>query len=78
MNQTRDRLDNDRDEGRRWHGTASAPPQTNPEAFATNFRTLTPALYDFLDRLSGREETASALTRQVASQAAMSAAKSSG
>jgi DNA-directed RNA polymerase specialized sigma24 family protein len=58
----------------RWRGTESAPPQTNPDIFATSFRELTPALYDFLYRLSGREETADALIRQVASQAAMSAA----
>ena len=50
------------------------PPQTNSEAFTTNFRALSPALYDFLDRLTGRDETANALMRQVASQAAMSAA----
>ena len=74
MDQTRNRRDNERESGRRWQGTASAPPQTSPEAFATNFRTLTPALYDFLNRLSGRDETADALMRQVASQAAMSAA----
>src|SRR5262249_15811515 len=49
-------------------------PQTNPDIFTTSFRELTPALYDFLYRLSGREETADALIRQVASQAAMSAA----
>ncbi len=74
MDQTRDRRDSERGAERRWQGAASAPPQTNPEAFATNFRTLTPALYDFLNRLSGRGETADALMRQVASQAAMSAA----
>ena len=74
MDQTRNQRDNERNPGQRWQGTANAPPQTNPEAFATNFRTLTPALYDFLNRLSGRDETAAALIRQVASQAAMSAA----
>jgi DNA-directed RNA polymerase specialized sigma24 family protein len=74
VDQTRDRRDNGREREQRWQGTASAPPQTSPEAFATNFRTLTPALYDFLNRLSGRDETADALMRQVASQAAMSAA----
>ncbi len=77
MDQTRDQRDKERGDARplrRWQGTASAPPQTTPEAFATNFRTLTPALYDFLDRLTGRDETANALVRQVASQAAMSAA----
>ena len=74
MDQTREQRNNERDAGRRWQGTASAPPQTNPEAFAANFRILTPALYDFLNRLSGRDETANALMRQVASQAAMGAA----
>ncbi|MGI8857636.1 MAG: BACON domain-containing protein [Thermomicrobiales bacterium] len=74
MDQTRDRRDSERGAERRWQGAASAPPQTSPEAFATNFRALTPALYDFLNRLSGRDETADALMRQVASQAAMSAA----
>lgn len=70
---------NERDAAReqtmaRWRGTESAPPQTNPDIFASSFRELTPALYDFLYRLSGREETADALLRQVASQSAMSAA----
>lgn len=74
MDQTRGRRDNEWGESRRWQGTMSAPPQTDPEAFAANFRTLTPALYDFLDRLTGRDETANALMRQVASQAAMNAA----
>ena len=74
VDQTRDQRDNRPGDARRWLGTASAPPQTNPEAFATNFRSLSPALYDFLSRLTGREETANALMRQVASQAAMSAA----
>lgn len=74
VNQTRDQRENRQGSQRRWQGTASAPPQTNPEAFATNFRSLAPSLYDFLDRLTGRNETASALMRQVASQAAMSAA----
>ncbi len=74
VDQTRDQHDNRPDDERRWQGTASAPPQTNPEAFAANFRALSPALYDFLDRLIGRNETANALMRQVASQAAMSAA----
>jgi len=74
VDQTRDQHDNRPDDERRWQGTASAPPQTNPEAFAANFRALSPALYDFLDRLTGRNETANALMRQVASQAAMSAA----
>lgn len=72
--QTRDEHGNGRSAAARWQGTTSAPPQTNPDAFATNFRALTPALYDFLNRLSGREETANALMRQVASQAAMNAA----
>ena len=57
----------------RWQGTASAPPQTDSDAFAANFRTVAPALYDFLSRLSGREAAATALMRQVASQAAMGA-----
>jgi len=74
VDQTRDQHDNRPDDERRWQGTASAPPQTNPEVFAANFRALSPALYDFLDRLTGRNETANALMRQVASQAAMSAA----
>jgi len=74
VDQTRDRRDNPRGDEQRWQGTASAPPQTNPEAFATNFRSLAAALYDFLNRLTGRDETAGALMRQVASQAAMSAA----
>ncbi len=74
MDQTRDQRDNPQSDARRWQGTASAPPQTTPEAFATNFRSLSPALYDFLNRLTGRAEAADALMRQVASQAAMSAA----
>ncbi|MGI8688361.1 MAG: BACON domain-containing protein [Thermomicrobiales bacterium] len=74
MDQTRDQHDYRPGDQRRWQGTASAPPQTDPEAFAANFRSLSPALYDFLDRLTGRDETANALMRQVASQAAMSAA----
>lgn len=72
--QTHDEHGNERSAAARWQGTTSAPPPTNPDAFATNFRALTPALYDFLNRLSGREETANALMRQVASQAAMNAA----
>lgn len=74
MDRTRDQRDNGRGDEQRWQGTASAPPQTSPEAFAANLRALTPALYDFLNRLTGRDETAGALMRQVASQAAMSAA----
>ncbi len=74
MNQTRDQRDKGGGSERRWHGTASAPPQTNPAAFTTNFHSLAPSLYDFLNRLTGRDETANALMRQVASQAAMSAA----
>ncbi len=74
MDQTRDQRDNPQSDARRWQGTASAPPQTTPEAFATNFRSLSPALYDFLNRLTGRAEAADALMRQVASQAAMGAA----
>src|SRR5690242_5306738 len=74
VNQTRDQRENRQGSQRRWQGTASAPPQTNPEAFATTFRSLAPSLYAVLDRLTGRNETASALMRQVASQAAMSAA----
>ncbi len=74
MDQTRDTRVSKQDGAARWQGTSSAPPQTTPEAFGANFRALTPALYDFLDRLSGRDETAAALVRQVASQAAMSAA----
>ncbi|HEY8292113.1 MAG TPA: hypothetical protein VIG44_06480, partial [Thermomicrobiales bacterium] len=74
MDQTRDQRDKGGASERRWHGTASAPPQTNPAAFTINFRSLAPSLYDFLNRLTGRDETANALMRQVASQAAMSAA----
>jgi DNA-directed RNA polymerase specialized sigma24 family protein len=74
VNQTRDQRDKGGGSERRWHGTASAPPQTNPAAFTTNFHSLAPSLYDFLNRLTGRHETANALMRQVASQAAMSAA----
>jgi len=74
VDETRDQHDNRPSDERRWQGTASAPPQTNPDAFATNFRALSSSLYDFLNRLTGRDETAEALMRQVASQAAMSAA----
>lgn len=63
--------------GVRWRGTDTAPPQTNPTTFSASLRDLTPALYDFLHRLSGRAEAANALIRQVASQAAMSAASAS-
>jgi len=74
VDQTRDQQNNRPGDARRWSGTANVPPQTNPEAFAANFRALSSSLYDFLDRLAGRNETANALMRQVASQAAMSAA----
>jgi len=69
-------LDRDDKRGgeRRWQERSSAP-QTNPEAFAANFRSLSPSLYDFLNPLTGRDETAAALMRQVAAQAAMTAAR---
>lgn len=63
--------------GVRWHGTDTAPPQTNPATFSASLRDLAPALYDFLHRLSGRAEAANALIRQVASQAAMNAGSAS-
>ena len=73
VDQTRKQRDSRPSGERRWQGTASAPP-TDPEAFAASFRSLSPSLYDFLNRLTGRDETADALMRQVASQAAMRAA----
>lgn len=58
----------------RWRGMDTAPPQTTPEVFAASLHDLAPALYDFLHRLTGDAATANALLRQVAAQAAMSAA----
>jgi len=53
-------------------GTESS--QRDPDAFSATFTRFSPALYDFLARLSGRVEAAEALLRQSASQAAMSVA----
>lgn len=53
-------------------GTESS--QRDPDAFSATFTRFSPALYDFLARLSGRAEAAEALLRQSASQAAMSIA----
>lgn len=63
-------------EQREWQqsreGTESS--QRDPDAFSATFTRFSPALYDFLARLSGRVEAAEALLRQSASQAAMSVA----
>ncbi len=63
-------------EQREWQQPRNdaGPSQNDPDAFSAAFTRFSPALYDFLARLSGRPEAAEALLRQSASQAAMSVA----